>query len=580
TNDQANDAGFSRLDDGSLGSFWKSNPYLDSRFTHETNALHPQWVLIDLGSSRPVDGIRIAWGAPYATRFQVQQYLGSGDPTQAPVPAGWTDFPTGRFAGRGGSPTLRLAPAPIRVRYLRVLMSASSHTGPGHSRDIRDRLGYAIRELYAGRLDSRGVLHDMIVHTPSQAQTTIYVSSTDPWHRMIDRDPGYEQPSFQTVLRSGLTRRLPLLVPVPVLYGTPENAVAELRYLQALRVPLRGVELGEEPDGQLAAPEDYGALYVQFARAIHRAFPRLPLGGPGYQTSLPDWVYWPNANGDVSWTRRFVEYLRAHGAMKLLSFFSFEWYPFDNTCLPPGSQLATMSQQLTSVLNLQYAEGIPRRLPVYVTEYGYSAFAGQDEVDFPGALLDADTVGTLLNLGASGAYLYGYEPASLMVESEPCSTWGNLTMIQSNDQHRALHRVSTFWETQMITHDWAQQGVGVHVLYRAGVEGGGGEGQLVHAYAVRRPDGRLALLVLNLSPRQPFEASVSLQGSRDSAAPGRLAEWQFSSTDYHWRDRGPLGLPQPDRPPVQHQVGRGEPIRLPPFSITVLRTSAPLARSG
>ena len=60
----------------------------------------------------------------------------------------------------------------------------------------------------------------------------------------------------RTVMRSGLTRGTPLLVPVPVLYGTPENAVAELRYLLRLGVPLRGVELGEEPDGQLVSPED------------------------------------------------------------------------------------------------------------------------------------------------------------------------------------------------------------------------------------------------------------------------------------------------------------------------------------
>lgn len=226
TFDQANDAGYSRLDDGDPSSFWKSNPYLDRHYTHEPDARHPQWVMIDLGRARPVDAIRIAWAAPYATRFRIQGFVDSGHAPNAAFVAGlfppgkWTDFPAGHFAGRGGSATLRLAPEPIRYRFVRILMTASSHTAQRGSRDVRDRLGYAIREIYLGTLDLRGRLHDLLVHRASQNQTAIYVSSTDPWHRAVDLDPGYEQPSFQTVLDSGLTRRAPVLVPVPMLWHT------------------------------------------------------------------------------------------------------------------------------------------------------------------------------------------------------------------------------------------------------------------------------------------------------------------------------------------------------------------------
>src|SRR5262249_28920573 len=153
---------------------------------------------------------------------------------------------------------------------------------------MRDRLGYAVRELYVGRLEM-GRFVDLMRHGV-RGQTVTYASSTDPWHTAGDVNRNYEQPSFTTVVRSGLTRGLPLLVGVPVLYGTPEDAVAELRYLRALKVPIAGVELGEEPNGQYASPEDYGALYVQFARAIHAYDPTLLLGGPGYETSIPDFL--------------------------------------------------------------------------------------------------------------------------------------------------------------------------------------------------------------------------------------------------------------------------------------------------
>ena len=64
TIDQAADAGFSRLDDGRRKTFWKSNPYLDPHFTHEPEGAHPQWVLIDFGTHRRIDAVRIDWGAP------------------------------------------------------------------------------------------------------------------------------------------------------------------------------------------------------------------------------------------------------------------------------------------------------------------------------------------------------------------------------------------------------------------------------------------------------------------------------------------------------------------------------------
>ena len=53
--------GFSRLDDGDLNTYWKSNPYLTTPFTGEDDSLHPQWVVIDLGqeAGRQCDSYRL-----------------------------------------------------------------------------------------------------------------------------------------------------------------------------------------------------------------------------------------------------------------------------------------------------------------------------------------------------------------------------------------------------------------------------------------------------------------------------------------------------------------------------------------
>ncbi len=57
-------------------SYWKSNPYLTSRFTGESDSLHPQWVVMDLHSAKPVNAIRIGWASPYAKTYEVQYWVG------------------------------------------------------------------------------------------------------------------------------------------------------------------------------------------------------------------------------------------------------------------------------------------------------------------------------------------------------------------------------------------------------------------------------------------------------------------------------------------------------------------------
>jgi hypothetical protein len=573
TIDQANNDGYSRLDDGSRTTFWKSNPYLDPYFTHEPDGAHPQWVLVDLGRPTPVDAIRLAWGMPYAHRLEAQYFVGRDALQFANDPSGhWLPFPRSSFRGHPGLQTLRLQETPRLVRVVRVLMYRSSHTAPAGSTDVRDRLGFAVRELYVGTIQA-GRLRDAVRHAPSGTrQTVTYVSSTDPWHRASDRDPNTEQPSFQTVLHSGLMNRTPLLTPVPTLYGTPDDAAAELRYLRALHVPVRRMELGEEPDGQLVTPEDYGSLYAQFARRLHRIDPRLQLGGPGYQTSIPDWMSWPlHPGSDVSWTRRFLQELGRLHARRTLSFFSFEWYPFDNGCLRPAPQLARAPQLLTNAINAQHAEGLPASLPMLITEYGYSAFATRNMVEMPGALLNADIVGRFLADGGTTAYLYGLEPDALINELG-CS-WGNLILLLSDYSHRIIQPVASFWGARMLTQEWAQPGHGLHTVLATGATPVNAAGQaLVTTYAVRRPDHRVAVMLINKDPQRTWSLALQLRaGATNLTATGMEDVVTLSSAEYRWHAAGDHGYARPDRPPARSRQPSTQSITLPPMSLTVVR---------
>jgi hypothetical protein len=586
TIDQANNDGYSRLADGDATTFWKSNPYLDGRFTGESDSNHPQWILAAFDSPLPVDQVRVSWGTPYATRFRVQYWTGEDAlfPAQD-GPVAWKDFPLGPHTGRGGEQTVRVAREPVRAQFVRVLMTADSDVAPPGEGDVRDRLGYAVREVSIG-YDDDGSFVDHVTHAASQDQTTMYASSTDPWHREVDLDRDYEHASFERTYASGLTAGQPMMVPVPALYGIPEDAAALLRYLRDRGFPVRRVEIGEEPDGQLAQPEDYAALYLQVATAMKAVDPAVEFGGPGYQTVLPDWYAWPDAAGVRSWTGRFVSYLRARDRMADLDFFSFEWYPFDDVCADPAGPVAKHPALLADLMRRQEAAGLPSGVPKVITEYGYSSFAGQAELELPGAIVNAETAAQFLAIGGETSYFYGLEPNWVFQEAEgkPCDTWGNLMLFQFYDDFQ-IRPVAAFHAAQLVTRHWAQPGAGRHDVYTAACDlrTAGGDPS-VTAYPVRRPDGRLSVLLFNKDPERALTVRLVRGGSGGGAPlPGRLDIRQYSGEQWDWTpEPNGQGFPDLNDPPRRFTIESegAATVTLPPYSISLVRTARPLRATG
>ena len=247
-NTQGDGDGWSRLTDGDPNSYWKSNPYLTSSFTGEDDALHPQWILIDLGKNMDIDAIRIAWANPYAEDYAVQFWTGELEPFyQGTTKGTWQTFPKGTVvASTGGRTTLKLIDWKIPVQYMRIWMTRSSGTCDTHGpTDKRDCAGYAVSELYAGTLSADGKFIDVIQHVPSRAQTITWASSVDPWHSASDLDvPKGDQIGFDLFFNSGITRGLPAMVPIAMLYGTPEDAANEIAYLYKQHYPISHIEMG------------------------------------------------------------------------------------------------------------------------------------------------------------------------------------------------------------------------------------------------------------------------------------------------------------------------------------------------
>ena len=559
---------------GSGLSYWKSNPFLTRRFTGEPDELHPQWAVMDLGAAKPVNAVRIAWANPYARTYQVDYWVGQ-NPIGRDPKGEWKTFPSGNVKnGQGGDVTLKLAEAPLPVRHLRVWMTDSSNTCDLHgSGDIRNCVGYAIQEITAGTLDAGGGFVETA--KDPQARTSFVTSSIDPWHSEADVNAtGSGQHSgFDVFFTSGLTNNLPAMIPVTMLYGTPDDAAAQIAYIKKRGYRIGWIEMGEEPDGKHILPEDYAALYVQWATAIHKVDPTLKLGGPVFEGVNEDIKVWPDAEGRTSWMGRFVAYLRSHGRISDLAFVSFEHYPFE-PCTITWKSLYEEPQLMKHILQVWREVGVPKDVPLMVTESHISwRLTGPMSTIFA-ALWLADNIGSFFEGGGAAFYHSPIQPQAVQNTCLGPATWSNFV---ADREYNITGYTSPYWAAHMINLEWVQHRSGIHQMYpsSSGIRDPDGN-VLVTSYAVRRPDGNWSLMLVNRDEFRPHTVRVEFEDSksgRKAAFSGPVTLVTFGSEQYVWKHEGTNSHADPDGPPVATTiVGAPQAIfTLPKASVTVLR---------
>ncbi len=568
-------AKYSRITDGDPKTYWKSNPYLTGKFTGESDALHPQWVVVDLGAVERIDTLRIDWANPYAADYVVQYWSGEREPLDNPVSGTWIAFPHGIVNNsKGGVEALKLCDSLLPARYIRIWMTRSSNTTSTHDpQDPRSSMGYAIHEIYVGTYATNGVFVDLIKHTPDGGQTIVNVSSVDPWHSSsdLDREAG-DQTGMDLFYTSGITNNLPAMIPIAMLYVTPENAAAQIAYVKKRGYPIEYIEMGEEPDGQKMLPEDYAALYLQFATALHKVDPGLRLGGPVFEGSHEDIITWPDAKGRISWLGRFLDYLKAHGRLSDLSFVSFEHYPFV-PCQITWSDLYSEPELTAGILKTWRADGVPSNVPLINTESNVSWQLTQPMTDIFSALWLGDSVGSFLTFGGD---IYFHSP----IQPEPihpgCRGWSTYGNFVADENLNIRTHTAQYYASQMINLEWVKHHAGNHRLFSASADLQDGAAHLlITAYPVQLPDGTWSVMVINKDQSNPH--AVRLAFDDGSGMPksfsGPVNMVSFGSEQYVWRSEGKDSHPDPNDPPVRMTVpgGAGVSFTLPKASLNVLR---------
>ena len=192
---------------------------------------------------------------------------------------------------------------PVTTQFVRVLMTESSNTCDEHGsarraqlRRLRDA-GIAGRHLGCGRRASPTHLRK----PPGTRPPSIGFFVDRPLARRIRRATtrgNYQHTGFDLFFTSGITNNLPAMIPVTMLYGTPEDSAAQIALHREARLYRSATSRwARNLTASYAMPEDYGALYIQWADALHKVDPALKLGGPVFEGVNEDIHVWRDAQG-------------------------------------------------------------------------------------------------------------------------------------------------------------------------------------------------------------------------------------------------------------------------------------------
>jgi hypothetical protein len=121
----------------------------------------------------------------------------------------------------------------------------------------------------------------------------------------------------------------------------------------------------------------------------------------------------------------------------------------------------------------------------------------------------------------------------------------------------------------MLTQEWTQPGDRLHTMLATS---GPTQSGLVTAYAVRRPDGRVALMLINKDPGESWTVRIRLhRGATEQPLPGMARVISYSAHQYRWHAIGDHGHAQPDRPPSRRAQLARLAVTLAPTSLTVVQ---------
>jgi hypothetical protein len=192
--------------------------------------------------------------------------------------------------------------------------------------------------------------------------------------------------------------------------------------------------------------------------------------------------------------------------------------------------------------------------------------------DIFSALWLADNVGSFFEEGG-GLYIHSpIEPSRLGHGAQGYAVWGNAIC---DENYKVKEYMAFYHSGRMINNEWVSHRTGVHKQYRVtgGPEDAAGNAH-VTSYAVKRPDGDWALLIINKDKDNPRSIRVAFEdGGKTGYFSGSVRMVTYGSEQYVWHGQDTNAHADPNLPPVESSItgGKDVEVMLPKASVTVLR---------
>jgi hypothetical protein len=218
-------------------------------------------------------------------------------------------------------------------------------------------------------------------------------------------------------------------------------------------------------------------------------------------------------------------------------------------------------------------DGLPPNVPMINSET--NAPGADAAVDVFGALWVGETFPAFLTAGGKGSFYHTALPYS--TPHPACdNSWGTYHMFTTDHNNVIKQRTSQFFAAQMLTQEWAEPKDAEHRLFKAASDIKDAEGHvLVTAYAVLRPDGQWALMLINKDYDNSHAVKITFHNegaNADSSFVGPVERITFGKDQYTWHSALRDGYPDPDGPAARSTLPAGtDRYTLPAASMTVLR---------
>jgi hypothetical protein len=256
-----------------------------------------------------------------------------------------------------------------------------------------------------------------------------------------------------------------------------------------------------------------------------------------------------------------------------LAFVSFEHYPFE-PCDITWKTLYTEPRLMKHILQVWRDDGVPKEVPLMVTENHLAAALTGPMTTIFGALWLADNVGSFFEGGGAAFYHSPIQPQGIQ---KTCLGWSSWSNFVSDEDYNIQGYTSPYYAAHMINMEWVQHRSGVHQMFPSSTDIKDAEGDVVvTSYAVHRPDGNWSIMLVNRDENNPHNVRVLFEdykSKQNASFSGPVTLVTFGAEQYVWIDNGPNSHADPDNPPMGTTVAAdaGTTFTLPKASVTVLR---------